>query len=187
MIVESIANWATIISCILEVILFWFVLKEFKFLKQEAQVTQDRETARKLNYICCKICSFYKEKMEECYNNNKQEFINFFNNADEEKDTMDIMKTELIKNISKQAHEEYHISDKFVEFLFRWLLKKDDARYYRGDPMMFVNHILKYRIQNCANYQGISPEDILLARKMLGNDKEIEKIYDKVFKKYGPF
>jgi hypothetical protein len=181
--VENIANWATIVGCILEVILFGFVLFEFKYLRHEAQATQDREIGRKLNYMCCKICRFYKEKMEECYNNNKQEFINFFNNVDEEKDIMDIMKTELVKKISKQVNEEYHISDKFVEFLFRWLLKKDDARYYRGDPMMFVNHILKGRMQICDNYQGISPVDILLACKVLGGDKEIEKIHNKIFEK----
>ena len=45
---ESIANWATIISCVLEVILFGFVLFEFKYLRYEAKSSYDFEMEQKI-------------------------------------------------------------------------------------------------------------------------------------------
>ena len=58
--VESIANWATIISCVLEVILFGLMLWEFKYLRYEAKSSYDFEMEQKIEYLCYAANNYLK-------------------------------------------------------------------------------------------------------------------------------
>ena len=61
--IESIANWATIISCVLEVILFGLMLWEFKYLRYEAKSSYDFEMEQKIEYLCYTVNEHLKKEI----------------------------------------------------------------------------------------------------------------------------
>ena len=164
---ESFANWATIISCVLEVVLFGFVLFEFKYLRYEAKSSYDFEMEQKIEYLCYTVNENLKKEIGKLKDKNKYNTI-FVNKQ---------ISPEKLEDCFKKIYEIYHIPIEFSKNYIRYLNELSPKRRPISKKLLHEMWEICSEHNSQEGYLGPHESEVL-RRKYFKSDKEIKKIYN---------